>query len=74
MRRLDDGTSQYAGGKPGNMYSNLCQKGNDAECAANLKVIKAWVGEGGWALNRFRARGDVSALTKEQIEKMQLKY
>lgn len=47
MRRLDDATSQDAGGKPGNLYSHLCQKGNDAECAANLKMIKAWVVEGG---------------------------
>jgi len=74
MRRLDDGTSQYAGGKPGNMYKYLCEKGNDAECAANLKVLKAWVGEGGWNLNRFKARGDVPAITKEQLDKLQLKY
>ena len=74
MRRLDDGTSQYAGGKPGNMYKHLCEKGNDAECAANLKVIKAWVGEGGWNLNRFKARGDVPAITKERLDKLVLAY
>ena len=26
MCRLDDGTSSLAGGKPGNMYKNLCEK------------------------------------------------
>jgi len=72
MRRMDDGTSQFAGGKPGNMYKTLCEKGNDAECAANLKVLKAWVGEGAWNLNRWVARGDVPAITKEQLDK--LKY
>jgi hypothetical protein len=50
MRRLDDGTSPYAGGKPGNMYKYLCEqdnKDNNAECAANLLILKAWVvGEG----------------------------
>ena len=74
MRRLDDGTSPYSGGKPGNMYKYLCEKDNNAECAANLAVLKAWVGEGGWNLNRMTARGDVPALTKEQMDKLRLKY
>lgn len=77
MRRLDDGSSPYAGGKPGNMYKYLCEKDNkdnNAECAANLLVLKAWVGEGGWNLNRMSARGDVPALTKEQMDKVKVKY
>jgi hypothetical protein len=89
MRRLDDGTSAYSGGKPGNMYKYLCEleskdnkeskdtkenKDNNAVCAANLLVIKAWVGEGGWNLNRMSARGEVPALTKEQIDKVKVKY
>jgi len=74
MRRLDDGTSQYAGGKPGNMYKYLCEKGIDAECAANLKVLKAWVGAGGWNLNRFKARGNVPAITKAELDKLVLAY
>ena len=77
MRRLDDGTSPYSGGKPGNMYKYLCEqdnKDNNAECAANLLVLKAWVGEGGWNLNRMSARGDVPALTKEQMDKVKVKY
>ena len=77
MRRLDDGTSPYAGGKPGNMYKYLCEqdnKDNNAECAANLLVLKAWVGEGGWNLNRMSARGDVPALTNEQMDKVKVKY
>ena len=72
MRRLDDGTSPYAGGKPGNMYKYLGE--TDAERAANLVVLKAWVGEGGWNLNRMAARGDVPAITKEQLDKQLLKY
>ena len=74
MRRLDDGTSPLAGGKPGNMYNKLCEKGADAECAANLKIIKAWVGEGAWNLNRWAKRGDVPGITKDQMDKFQLKY
>lgn len=74
MRRLDDGTSPYSGGKPGNMYKYLCERDQPAECAANLKLLKAWVGEGGWNLNRMTARGDVPALTKDQMDKLKLKY
>jgi hypothetical protein len=77
MRRLDDGTSPYSGGKPGNMYKYLCEqdnKDNNAQCAANLLILKAWVGEGGWNLNRMSARGDVPALTKEQMDKVKVKY
>ncbi|WP_309682454.1 cytochrome C [Polaromonas sp.] len=72
MRRLDDGTGKYAGGKPGNMYVNL--GATDAERAANLKLLKAWVGKGAWNLNRNARRGDVPAITKEQLDKIQLKY
>ena len=51
MRRLDDGKSG-ANGKPGNMYENLGD--TDAERAANLAKIKAWLGEGTWNLNRWK--------------------
>ena len=71
MRRLDDGSST-ADKKPGNMYKELGS--SDAERAANLKVIKAWLGEGAWNLNRWNARGDVPAITKEQLDKLKLKY
>jgi hypothetical protein len=86
MRRLDDGTSLYSGGKQGNMYKYLCEQESkdgkavkdapvtNPECAANLAVLKAWVGEGGWNLNRMAARGDVPALTKEQMDKVKVKY
>ena len=70
MRRLDDGAS--GGGKPGNMYKYLGD--NDAERAANLKTIKAWLGDGAWNLNRFEARGNVPGVTKEQLEKVKAKY
>ncbi len=72
MRRLDDGTSKFAGGKPGNMYKYLGE--TDAERAKNLAVLKAWVGEGGWNLNRWKVRGDVPAVTKAEMDKLKLKY
>jgi hypothetical protein len=69
QRRLDDGKSPAAGGKPGNMYKHLGE--NDAERAANLAKIKAWLGDGAWNLNRWGARGDVPAVAKEQLDKDQ---
>lgn len=71
MRRLDDG-SNTADKKPGNMYKYLGE--TDAERARNLAMLKAWVGEGGWNLNRWTKRGDVPGVTKEQLEKLLLKY
>jgi len=72
MRRLDDGTSPNAGGKPGNMNQYL---GSTAqERAANLKIVKAWVGDGAWNLNRWNKRGEVPAVTKEQLDKIKVKY
>lgn len=71
MRRLDDGKS-VKNGKPGNMYMHLGS--NDEARQKNLEIVKAWVGEGGWNLNRFKARGDVPAITKEQLDKLKLKY
>jgi len=53
MRRLDDGKNTK-NGKPGNMYESL--GGTEPERAANLKVIKDWVG--GWTLKRKK---DISA-------------
>jgi hypothetical protein len=70
MRRLDDGAN--GGGKPGNMYKYLGD--NDAERAANLKTIKAWLGEGAWNLNRFKERQGVPGVTKEQLEKVKARY
>ena len=71
MRRLDDG-SATADQKPGNMYKHLGE--TDAERAANLRVIKAWVGEDAWKLNRWKKRGDVPAAAKEDLEKLKLAY
>lgn len=72
MRRLDDGKSAGPGGKPGNMYQYL--GASDEERAKNLKTIKDWLGDGAWNLNRFRARGDVPGISKEQLEKIKAKY
>lgn len=71
MRRLDDGKN--AGGKPGNMYAYL--GANDDERARNLATIKAWLGgDAAWNLNRWEARGNVPAITKEQLERVKAKY
>ncbi len=72
MRRLDDGTSALAGGKPGNMYQFL--GATDEERQANLRTFKAWVGPEGWSLKRWQARGSVPAITKEELDKIQVKY
>ena len=71
QRRLDDGTNT-PDKKPGNMYKNLGE--TDAERAANLMIVKAWVGEGAWNLNRWAKRGDVPAISKEQLDKLKLTY
>ncbi len=71
QRRLDDGKAS-PGGKPGNMYRYLGE--NDEERQKNLATVKAWLGEGGWNLNRWKARGDVPAITKEQLDKLKLAY
>ena len=70
MRRLDDGKA--AGGKPGNMYAFL--GGDDAERAANLKTIKAWLGEGAWNLNRWEKRGNAPGISKDQLDKIKAQY
>lgn len=79
MRRLDDGSNPFAKGKPGNMYKYLCEKDNkdnNAECAANLTIIKAWVvGEGQqWDMNGIGQRGEMPPITLEQLRRMKLKY
>ncbi len=71
MRRLDDGKATGAG-KPGNMYEYL--GATDAERRKNLSLFKAWVGKDGWKLNRWQARGKVPAITKEDLDKMTVKY
>ena len=70
MRRLDDGKA--AGGKPGNMYAFL--GADDAERAANLKTIRAWLGEGAWNLNRWEKSGNTPGISKDQLDKIKAKY
>lgn len=72
MRRLDDGKSAAAGGKPGNMYAYL--GANDEERQKNLNLFKEWVGKDAWNLNRWKARGEVPAITKEKLDKIKVKY
>lgn len=64
MRRLDDGKSAK-NGKPGNMYVHL--GADEAERQKNLGVMKAWVGEGGWVLSKFKD------LTRDELGKMKVK-
>ena len=75
MRRLDNGSSPYAKGKAGNMFKYLCEKGNDAECAANLKLMTEWVvGEGNtWDLNGRGPIGDIPPVTPEQLGRIKAK-
>lgn len=71
MRRLDDG-SGTPDKKPGNMYKHLGE--TEPERQAALATLKAWIGEGGWNLNRWQKRGEVPAITKEQLDTLKLKY
>lgn len=54
------------------MYVNLGADENERQ--KNLKLFKAWMGEDAWTLKRWQARGDVPGVTKEELEKMKLKY
>jgi hypothetical protein len=71
MRRLDDGMTA-ADGKPGNMYRYL--GGTAAERQTNLNLFKEWVGKEAWKHNRWEARGKVPAITKEDMDKIKVKY
>lgn len=71
MRRLDDGTNT-PDKKKGNMYKYLGE--TDAERAANLLIMKAWVGEGAWNLKRWGKRGDIPGITKEELNLLKIKY
>lgn len=71
MRRLDDGANT-ADKKAGNMYKYLGE--TDAERAVNLALVKAWVGEGAWNLKRWSKRGEVAAISKDELNLLKLKY
>jgi len=68
---LDDGANSPTK-KTGNMYKYLGE--TDAIRASNLNLIKAWVGEGAWSLSRWEKVGDAAAVSKEQMDKLKLKY
>ena len=68
IRRHDDGTSQIAGSKSGNMYKHLRQA--DAERAKTMDVLKARVGEGTWNLSRREVCGDVPAMTEAETDQL----
>ena len=70
MRRLDDGKN--AGGKLGNMYQYLGSA--EEERQKNLNLFKEWVGKDAWKLNRWKAKGDVPAITKVDMDKIKVKY
>lgn len=71
MRRLDDGANT-ADKKAGNMFKYLGE--TDAERAVNLALVKAWVGEGAWNLKRWSKRGEVAAISKDELNLLKLKY
>jgi hypothetical protein len=71
MRRLDDGMTS-TDGKPGNMYRYL--GGTAPERQGNLNLFKEWVGKDAWKHNRWEARGKVPAITKEDLDKIKVKY
>ena len=71
MRRLDDGKGT-SDGKPGNMYVNL--GATEEEREKNLKLFKKWVGKDAWKFNRWNAKGKAPAITKEDLDKIQVKY
>jgi hypothetical protein len=54
------------------MYKNLGE--TDAERSANLTLLKAWVGDGAWNLNRWDTTSEGPAVSKEQLDKLKLKY
>ncbi|MBI4204483.1 MAG: cytochrome C [Betaproteobacteria bacterium] len=69
MRRLNDGAK---GGKPGNMYQYL--GASEEERQKNLKLFKDWIGPGAWIQKRWKARGEVPGVTKEELDAMRVKY
>ena len=71
MRRLDDGKNT-SDGKPGNMYQNL--GATEEERQKNLNLFKEWVGKDAWKHNRWEARGKVPAITKQDMDKIKVKY
>jgi hypothetical protein len=62
MRRLDDGR-HTKDGKPGNMYEHLWA--DEQERQHNLALFKAWVGEGGWFLGKFKGL-NTATLTRKR--------
>lgn len=41
---------------------------------ANLKLFKAWVGEDTWILKCWEKRGEVPAITREELGRIRAKY
>jgi len=37
-------------------------------------MFKAWVGEDAWTLKRWSKKGEVPAVTKEELNKIRVKY
>ena len=71
MRRLDDGKS-VKDGKPGNMYQYLGATEEDRQ--KNLNTFKNWVGKDAWTLKRWEARAGTPGISREELEKIQVKY
>ena len=66
-RQIDSGDARIA------YLKQVC--GDDEQLRQkNLSVFKAWVGEDAWTLKRWKTRGGVPGVTKEEIARMKLKY
>ena len=48
--------------------------GSTDERQKNLNLFKEWVGTDAWKPNRWEARGKVPAITKEDMDKIKVKY
>jgi hypothetical protein len=46
----------------------------EEERQKNLNVFKQWVGKNAWKLNRWEARGEVPAITKQDMDKIKVRY
>jgi hypothetical protein len=54
------------------MYRYLGE--TDMERQKNLAVFKAWVGPEGWTTKRWEARGSVPGISREELDKIRVKY
>jgi hypothetical protein len=47
---------------------------NEEERQKNLNTFKEWVGRDAWTLKRWNPRGDVTGITRDELDKIKVKY